>query len=137
MEINSNIEVKELIGLDKLNIWNGLTASIDSLYDMDRIWNKGFGDWVYEYKYRRGGKTLCTFYAKQDTANLLIILGKKEREKFELQRNIFSEQILTLYDMTKTYHDGKWLWIPIDENLSMDDILNMLKIKRRPNCKYC
>ncbi|MCI7766995.1 MAG: DUF3788 domain-containing protein [Oscillospiraceae bacterium] len=37
---------------------------------------KGFGEWVYEYKYRRGGKTLCTFYAKQGTAVILIILGK-------------------------------------------------------------
>lgn len=135
MDMPSDSAVKELIGLNKSDIWNGLTASIDKLYDMDRIWNKGFGDWVYEYKYRRGGKTLCTFYAKQDTANILIILGKSEREKFELQRNNFSEQIVELYDITETYHDGKWLWIPIDEKLSSDDILNMLKIKRKPNRK--
>lgn len=135
MDMPSDSAVKELIGLNKSDIWNGLTASIDKLYDMDRIWNKGFGDWVYEYKYRRCGKTLCTFYAKQDTANILIILGKSEREKFELQRNNFSEQIVELYDITETYHDGKWLWIPIDEKLSSDDILNMLKIKRKPNRK--
>lgn len=135
MEMPSKSEMKELIGLDKSNIWNSLTESIDRLYDMDRIWNKGFGDWVYEYKYRRGGKTLCALYAKQNTANILIVFGKTEREKFELQRNIFSEQILALYDTTETYHDGKWLWIPIDEKLSSDDILNMLKIKRKPNRK--
>lgn len=102
---------------------------------MDRSWNKGFGDWVYEYKYRRGGKTLCTFYAKTNTANILIILGKNEREKLEAQRDIFSEKILSLYDSTQTYHDGKWLWIPIEIGLSIDDILNMLKIKRKPNHK--
>ena len=102
---------------------------------MDRTWNKGFGDWIYEYKYRRGGKTLCTFYAKQGIANILITLGKAEREKVELKREDFSPLLLTLYDETKTYHDGKWLWIPIDEVLSMDDIINLLKIKRRPNRK--
>lgn len=127
--------LEELIGSKNFDIWNKLVAGIDSLYEMDRTWNKGFGDWIYEYKYRRGGKTLCTFYAKQGIANILITLGKAEREKVELKREDFSPLLLTLYDETKTYHDGKWLWIPIDEVLSMDDIINLLKIKRRPNRK--
>lgn len=127
--------LEELIGSNNLDIWNKLVAGIDSLYEMDRTWNKGFGDWIYEYKYRRGGKTLCTFYAKQGIANILITLGKAEREKVGLKREDFSPLLLTLYDETKTYHDGKWLWIPIDEVLSMDDIINLLKIKRRPNRK--
>lgn len=127
--------LEELIGSNNLDIWNKLVAGIDSLYEMDRTWNKGFGDWIYEYKYRRGGKTLCTFYAKQGIANILITLGKAEREKVELKREDFSPLLLTLYDETKIYHDGKWLWIPIDEVLAMDDIINLLKIKRRPNRK--
>ena len=61
METPSSSAVKELIGSDKSKIWDNLTASIEELYDTDRIWNKGFGDWIYEYKYRRGGKTLCAF----------------------------------------------------------------------------
>ncbi len=135
MDTPTQRTLEELIGSNNLDIWNKVVAGIDSLYEMDRTWNKGFGDWIYEYKYRRGGKTLCTFYAKQDVANILITLGKAEREKVELKREDFSPLILTLYDETKTYHDGKWLWIPIDEVLSMDDIINLLKIKRRPNRK--
>lgn len=127
--------LESLLGKDILDIWKCLVDRVDRLYDMDKIWNKGFGDWIYEYKYRRGGKTLCTFYAKQDVANILIILGKAEREKFEMIRETFSEQILTLYDSTNTYHDGKWLWIPLDEKLIFDDVLMMLKMKRRPNRK--
>lgn len=38
-----------------------------------------------------------------------------------------------LYDKTETYHDGKWLWIPIDFDRS--DIQKLLLIKRRPNRK--
>ena len=127
--------LESLLGKDILDIWKCLVDSVDRLYDMDKIWNKGFGDWIYEYKYRRGGKTLCTFYAKQDVANILIILGKAEREKFEMIRETFSKQILTLYDSTSTYHDGKWLWIPLDEKLIFDDVLMILKMKRRPNRK--
>ncbi len=135
MDLSSNCVIEELIGQDKAIIWNNLTADIERLYEMDRTWDKGFGDWLYEYKYRRGGKTLCTFYAKENVANVLIIFGRAEREKFEMQRNTFSEHILRIYDSTETYHDGKWMWIAIDDSLSFDDIINMLKIKRRPNRK--
>ena len=135
MEIPTNIELEELIGAGRADLWRRLTQSVDEIYDVDRLWNKGFSDWVYEYKYRRGGKTLCTFYAKKDAAEILIILGKSEREKFDAQREIFSENILALYDAAKSYHDGKWLWIPLSVELSFDDIIAMLKIKRRPNRK--
>lgn len=135
MDEPARSEIEALIGKNMLGIWESLAESIDRLYEMDKYWNKGFGDWVYEYKYRRGGKTLCTFYAKQDVANLLVILGKMEREKFEQQRGSFSERFLALYDSTKIYYDGKWLWIPIDEKLETEDILRLLKIKRRPNRK--
>ena len=52
-----------LLPNDVMLVWNELTDTIDSLYDVDRLWNKGFGSWKIEHKYRRGGKTLCAFYA--------------------------------------------------------------------------
>lgn len=128
-------ELNNLLSDRQLAIWSKLVRRIDSLYDVERIWGKGFGDWECEYKYRRGGKTLCTFYAKKDVANILIILGKKERDKFEAISGSFSAPIQKLYHSTESFHDGKWLWIPLDENLVMDDIIAMLKIKRRPNKK--
>lgn len=116
-------------------IWDRMTNEVDNLYDMEKTRNKGFGDWVVEYKYRRGGKTLCTFYAKKGTANLLITYGKAEREKFEVVKDSFPPFLQKLYDDTETLHDGKWLWIPLDENLKPEDLTAMLKIKRRPNRK--
>lgn len=135
MDMPARDDMEALLGKDIAEIWERLAESIDRLYEMDKYWNKGFGDWVYEYKYRRGGKTLCTFYAKQDVANFLVILGKMEWEKFEQQWGSFSERFLALYDSTKIYYDGKWLWVPIDEKLETEDILRLLKIKRRPNRK--
>ena len=116
-------------------MWNKLTDAIDSLYDVDRIWNKGFGAWKIEYKYRRGEKTLCTFYAKENVANILITYGKVEREKFEKIKESVSKQLQDIYERTETLHDGKWLWIPLDNEISVEDIIEMLKIKRRPNRK--
>lgn len=135
MDMPARDDMEALLGKDIAEIWERLAESIDELYEMDKYWNKGFGDWVYEYKYRRGGKTLCTFYAKQGVANLLIVLGKAEREKFEQQWEYFSESLLTLYESTKVLYDGKWMWIPIDQKLEVEEILRMLRIKRRPNRK--
>lgn len=128
-------KVNHLLSKEALFLWNQLTDAIDSLYDVDRLWDKGFGDWKIEYKYRRGGKTLCTFYAKEEAANLLITYGKAEREKFEKIKESVSKQLQDLYEKTETFHDGKWLWIPLDGNLKIEDIIEMLKIKRRPNRK--
>lgn len=124
-----------LLSKETLSVWTELTEAIDSLYDVDRLWDKGFGDWKIEYKYRRGGKTLCTFYAKEGVANLLITYGKAEREKFEAIKTSVSKQLQDTYERTATLHDGKWLWIPLDDKLKVEDIIEMLKIKRRPNRK--
>ena len=130
-----NAQLNELLSDVILSIWKQLTAEIDSLYDVDRLWDKGFGEWDVEYKYRRGGKTLCTFYAKKDNACILIIYGKAEREKFEKIKSGISESLLNIYEKTEIYHDGKWLWIHLDEKLALGDIIEMLKIKRIPNRK--
>lgn len=125
----------QLLDPDTLKLWDALVTLINGLYDMEKTWDKGFGCWEAEHKYRRGGKTLCTLYAKEGSAVLLITLGKAEREKFEAQRGAFSRPLQRLYDETATYHDGKWLWIPLDERFCESDAERLLRIKRRPNRK--
>lgn len=80
-------------------------------------------------------QTLCTFYAKKDAANILIIFGKAEREKFEEIKDTFSQSIQIIYDAAEPLHDGKWLWIPLDEKTVKKDVITMLTIKRKPNRK--
>lgn len=128
-------QLNDLLSKETLLVWNELVDAIDLLYDVDRLWDKGFGNWKIEYKYRRGGKTLCTFYAKEEVANLLIIYGRAEREKFEKIKDSLSRPMQDIYERTEVLHDGKWLWIQLDDNIRIEDIIEMLKIKRRPNRK--
>ena len=53
-----------LVGQSLYDVWQKLCSAIDEQYDMDCIWNSGGKAWTYEYKYRRGGKTLCALYAR-------------------------------------------------------------------------
>lgn len=95
--------LKEIISAETLDIWTKLNEEIDALYEMDTTWGNGFGDWVYEYKYRRGGKTLCIFYAKKDVANILIILGKAERENLNCKKMIFQKRFFLYTNKQKLF----------------------------------
>ena len=124
-----------LVGEPLYEIWVKLCARIDEKYDMERLWNTGGKSWNYEYKYRRGGKTLCALYARKNCIGFMVILGKDERLKFEKDRESYSKEVLRLYDEAQTYHDGKWIMFePADTSL-FNDFIRLLEIKRKPNRK--
>lgn len=134
-KIPTQEELRALLGNEKLTVWNAVCAVIDSAYEMERLWADGGKRWVYEYKYRRGGKTLCALYAKENCFGLLIVFGKAEREKFEADRASYSGGTRNFYDAATTYHDGKWVMMELNDALLLDDIMRMLSIKRKPNRK--
>ncbi|MCI7656942.1 DUF3788 domain-containing protein [Anaerotignum sp.] len=133
--IPSREEMKALVGESLYDVWSQLTACIDAKYDMERIWNKGGKAWKYEYKYRRGGKTLCALYARENCVGFMVILGKEERLKFEAGREAYADEIQRIYDESQTYHDGKWMMFEPKDTLLFDDFIKLLFMKRKPNRK--
>ena len=128
-------EMTALVGQSLYNVWNRLCALIDEKYDMDCLWNQGGKAWKYEYKYRRGGKTLCALYARESCVGFMIILGKDERLKFEADRENYGEEVQEIYDKAETYRDGKWIMFePVDTSL-FHDFIKLLRIKRKPDRK--
>lgn len=134
-KIPSNEEMRDLLGVEKFNAWQAVCSLVDSLYEMDTLWNSGGKNWIYEYKYRRGGKTLCALYARDNCFGILIIFGKIEREKFENEKDTYSSIIQDIYANSTTYHDGKWMMIEPSDLTLLDDIEKLLRIKRKPNKK--
>jgi Protein of unknown function (DUF3788) len=134
-QIPSKEELESLIGKDVFKVWCKLCAFLDEEYDMDRTWNHGGKAWKYEYKYRRGGKTLCALYMREKCAGIMIIFGKVEREKFELERHSYSAQVKNIYDESTTYHDGKWMMFEFVDTSYFEDLRKLLHIKRKPNKK--
>lgn len=74
----SQSTMAELLGQSLFEVWQALNSAIEEKYEMERVWNTGGKNWRYEYKYRRGGKTLCSLYAKKDCIGFMIIFGKDE-----------------------------------------------------------
>ncbi len=135
MENIQREELERLVGIEKVNIFYDMVDAITLLYDMDQTWNNGGKKWVYEYKFRKSGKTLCAFYFKKSTLGLMIIFGKDERAKFEKIRNELLPVVIDTYDNAQTFYDGKWVMFNITDYLLIDDIKKLLFIKRKPNRK--
>lgn len=128
-------QVESLLGENLYKVWQDLSSLIEYKYDMDLLWNSGGKKWDVEYKYRRGGKTLCALYAKKQGLGFMVILGKEERRKFEECRKDFSENVQCVYDSSTTYHDGKWIMFePVDFSM-FEDFMRLLAIKRKSNRK--
>lgn len=132
-KIPTREEMSELVGKQKIHVWEEMCKMIESSYEMERIWNNGGKAWKYEYKYRRGGKTLCALYAKDNCFGFMVIFGKAEREKFEAEREGYSETVQMLYDDATTYHDGKWIMFELIDTSLFADMEKLLRIKRKPN----
>ena len=128
-------EMTALLGKSLYEVWKGLCVLIDEHYDMEHLWDKGGKAWKYEYKYRRGGKTLCALYARENCIGVMVVLGKDERLKFEADKENYSKVVQEIYDNTHTYHDGKWVMFEPTDTSLFDDFIRLLSIKRKPNKK--
>ena len=135
MENIKREELEKLVGTDKVNIFYKIVDEITLLYDMDQTWNNGGKKWIYEYKFRKSGKTLCAFYFKENMLGFMIVFGKEERTKVEEIRNELSSDILETYDNAQTFHYGKWVMFNITDYSMIEDFKKLLFIKKKPNRK--
>jgi len=122
------LKFKSILNAKFLDIYAKIMSFIECNYNMDILY-----DGKNEIKVRRSNKTLVTFYVMEDKLTVLIIFGKKEREVFEDMSANFSEYINDYYNNSKTYHDGKWMFIDIKDDMYVDEIIKLIKIKKKPN----
>ncbi|MHA2273843.1 MAG: DUF3788 domain-containing protein [Candidatus Hodarchaeales archaeon] len=83
-------------------------------------------------RYRKSGKTLCSFFPEKGGFTALITLGKNEAQKALAIREELSSPTREHLEGTKQLHDGRWLWIRLLTTRDTEDIKKLLQIKRRP-----
>lgn len=95
-------------------------------------------DWIYGGKKRgwslryKKTKAFCTFLPEYRMFSTTVVLGRAEREKFEERRYVWRPQVVKLYDEAKTYIDGKWLTVAISSKDDLNDVRDLLTMKRPP-----
>ena len=124
-----------ILGEEKALLWKQLRQQIEERYDMDLLWGNGGKRWDSELKFRRGGKTLCGLYAKENCFGFMVIFGKAEQSRFEATRSEYSEEVCRVFDEATVYYDGKWMMFTPEDASEFDDYKRLLSIKRKPNRK--
>ena len=135
-------QLEELIGTAGYQLYRKLNDDILDRYQVSQMWDKGGKDWESCLRYSRGGKTLCTVYFREGQAGVLIIFGKKERERFEESADRFSAAVREKYYASRTYHDGKWMLFDLETPDMLMDMVMLLAVKKAPDkklamCGYC
>ena len=75
------------------------------------------------------------FFPEKNSFTFLITYGKKEAEKFQNIRDEFSSIILEIFDNTKQLHDGRWLYVRVIDEKLVQEIPNMVMLKRKTKKK--
>ena len=124
-------ELRRFIGKAILP-FDEIITFLDKNYDFQReiyFGGKNFGVMV---RYRKNGKTLIQIFPEKDGFEIVLIYGKKEREAFESRKKEFPKYLTKIYDNTKEYHDGKWMLIRIEDSKYNNELIEMIKIKKKP-----
>jgi hypothetical protein len=77
-------------------------------------------------------KSFCTLIPERNRMLVLIVFGTEERAKAESMLGELSAPVREAYRMATTYHDGKWLVLPVDRDGVLRDIRKLLAVKRKP-----
>jgi hypothetical protein len=125
--------VAQWVGRDNYRRWTHLTEFIEanypSVFKPDWLFGgKKYGWWLRFKK----SKSFCSLIPEQGRLVVQIVLGGKEREETEKILPELSPSVRKTYAEATTYHDGKWLAIVADRDEMLDDIKQLLVIKRKP-----
>ena len=128
--------VKAMLG-DAGTAWEKLVGHIRYYYELDEIWVEGKPTHKHYNLlfFKRSGKALITLCLREGFFLVSITYGSKERAKFDEQREMFCEAICKEYDAAEILHDGKWLGFEVRDDSIIEDIINLIHIKRKPNRK--
>jgi hypothetical protein len=125
--------VRDWLGVDAFEHWTEMRDWIDAAYPgvfaPDWLYGGKKRGWSLRYKRTRA---FCTLLPGYRLFSVLVVLGRAEREKFEERRYFWSPRLVKLYDESRTYHDGKWLTVPVSSADDRDEVMGLVGMKRPP-----
>lgn len=83
----------------------------------------------WNVKYKKKGINICTIYPNPDTFKALVIASERKQTEIDFFIETCCEQLRTLYQNTKNYNRGKWLFIEVDNQCTVEDIIELIKFR--------
>ncbi len=126
------------IGNKAYKYWQQVTKLIVALYPDVFVpeWIYGGKKHGWSLRYKKS-KSFCTLIPEKSRFALLIVFGAQERANLETVKDRLSQHTRRDYDRAATYHDGKWLLLPVDNDQVVEDLKILLAVKRKPLTAEC
>lgn len=125
-------EIRRFIGNTSIKNFDKIITFIEENYEFNKEICYGGKNYGVLIRFRRSGKTLLSLFPEKNCFSCVLVYGKKEIEQFENRKNEFSNYMNVIFNETKQYHDGKWLLIRIEEEKYINELIEMIKIKKKP-----
>jgi hypothetical protein len=77
-------KLKRPKALEEFSAEKERAGSVRMMKRYGKLWNTDGKNCTYEYKYCKGGKTLCYLFAKSNCLGFMIILGKGARKNMKI-----------------------------------------------------
>ena len=87
----------------------------------------------WNVKFKKSGKSLCTFYPYEGYLGVLVVIGQKEKERFERELPMMGSYMRKLYEETKEGMGQRWLLIELEDPDMLEDVKHCIHIRRYPD----
>ena len=81
-------------------------------------------------RYRRKGRALVTLYPQRESFIAQVVLGKGQAERVSSLK--LGKQVRMILNESPQLRDGRWLWIPVLNQVDFDDVQKLLLVKMQP-----
>lgn len=129
--VPEDMTIRDWIGQDAFTRWSELrdwiATGYPEIFTPDWIYGGKKHGWSLRYK---KSKAFCTLLPEYRAFSAVVVLGRAEQEKVEARRDKLSPRLVQLYDGAETFHDGKWLKIGITTPGDLEDVTDLLTLKR-------
>ena len=126
-------DVAEWIGNRNFVRWTELIDFIQSRYPgvFETKWWFGGQKFGWSLRYKKS-KSFCNLIPEQGRFKVLLVFGAAEREKVEPTLADLTSHVREDYARAKTFHDGRWVSVVVDNEKVLADVKRLLVLKRAP-----
>ena len=122
----------EMMNYINNELWDKFCKFIKNNYNVNSRFefSKCSLEYGWNVKFKKGSRTLCTVYPRENYFCVMIVIGKKEKEKFENMLCNFCIEIQEIYKATREGNNQKWMMIDLeDEDRKYEDVKEILNIR--------
>ena len=115
-------------------LWEKLNDFIQENYEVkpDYVYSGCAAQTGWNLKYKKGGKALCTLYPMDGYFIALVVIGNKDLPEVEMIMPACTGYVRDLFEKTEMLGKmGMWLMIDVTDEDILEDVMNLIQIKRR------